>query len=108
MRTFRLIRDVDVTGVSGTGVVAEGIEFTDGRCAIRWIVGEHRSTVAWDSITSVHAIHGHGGNTRIVFQNSDGAAAAFPNVPAGSEPRVTVSETYNDGSLAYALVEPTY
>lgn len=63
MRLFRLIRDEDVTGVSGTGVVAEGIEFSDGRVAIRWIVGEHRSTVTWDNINAVIAIHGHNGAT---------------------------------------------
>ncbi len=65
MRGFVLQRDVDVSGVSGTGVVAEGVEFTDGRVAIRWIVGEHRSTVTWDSIDAVTAIHGHDGATQI-------------------------------------------
>ena len=63
MRIFRLVRDDDVTGVSGTGVVAEGIEFSDGRVAIRWIVGEHRSTATWDNINAVIAIHGHNGAT---------------------------------------------
>lgn len=67
MRTFRLERDHDVSGVSGTGVVAEGIEFADGHCAVRWITGEHRSTVVWDSVASVEAIHGHNGATRVVF-----------------------------------------
>lgn len=65
MRRFVLARDVDVTGISGVGVVAEGVQFSDGRVAIRWIVGEHRSTVVWDSIEAPEAIHGHGGATRI-------------------------------------------
>jgi hypothetical protein len=68
MRTFVLIRDEDVTGVSGTGTVAEGVEFSDGRVALRWIVGEHRSTVTWDSVESVLAIHGHNGATRLVWE----------------------------------------
>ena len=67
MRAFVLQRDEDVTGVSGTGVVAEGIEWADGRVTIRWCVGEHRSTVMWDDLASVHAIHGHDGRTRIVW-----------------------------------------
>ncbi|MFW0796480.1 hypothetical protein AAFP30_21910 [Gordonia sp. CPCC 205515] len=67
MRTFVLQRDSDVTGISGTGIVAEGIEFTDGRVAMRWIVGEHQSTVVWDSIDAVHAIHGHDYATQIVW-----------------------------------------
>ena len=67
MRTFHLQRDEDGTGISGTGQVAEGVEFSDGRVCIRWIVGEHRSTVAWEGIDAVEAIHGHGGRTRIVW-----------------------------------------
>lgn len=70
MKTFALVRDHDVSGVSGTGLVAEGVEFSDGRVAIRWVTGEHRSTVTWDSIEAVQAIHGHGGATRIVFSET--------------------------------------
>lgn len=66
-RTFTLVRDVDVSGVSGTGVVAEGVEFSDGTCAVRWITGDHRSTVVWDNVESVEIIHGHGGATRVVW-----------------------------------------
>lgn len=67
MRTFRLERETDVSGVSGTGTVAEGVVFRDGTVAVRWIVGEHRSTVVWDSIEAVEAIHGHNGATRVVW-----------------------------------------
>lgn len=67
MRRFELHRDDDVSGISGTGVVAEGVEFSDGRASLRWVTGEHRSTVAWDSIESAVAIHGHGGATRLVW-----------------------------------------
>ncbi len=66
-RMFRLHRWEDFTGISGTGVVAEGIEFSDGTVALRWIVGEHRSTVLWPSIESVKAIHGHDGKTEIIY-----------------------------------------
>ena len=37
MRTFELHRDTDVSGVSGTGVVAEGVEFADGTTVVRWL-----------------------------------------------------------------------
>lgn len=67
-RTFVLERQEDETGVSGTGRVAEGIEFTDGTCAIRWLT-ETRSTVLYASIEAVEKIHGHGGKTAIVFDN---------------------------------------
>ncbi len=67
MRRFQLERDHDVSGVSGTGVVAEGVEFSDRTVVIRWIVGEHQSTVVWPDIAGPEAIHGHGGATRIVW-----------------------------------------
>lgn len=67
MRMFELHRDEDETGISGTGVVAQGVVFDDGPTVLRWIVGEHRSTVVWPSIEAVEAIHGHGGRTRIVW-----------------------------------------
>lgn len=66
-RKFTLIRSEDETGFSGTGKVAEGIEFSDGVIALRWMVGVHQSTVLWDDIESVEAIHGHGGKTKVVF-----------------------------------------
>lgn len=67
MRRFVLERDEDVSGVSGTGTVAEGVEFGDGAVALRWVAGEHRSTVIWETIHSVEVIHGHDGRTRIAF-----------------------------------------
>jgi hypothetical protein len=67
MRAFLLKRDEDVTGVSGTGIVAEGVEWVDKTVTVRWCVGEHRSTVNWDSLHAVEKIHGHDGKTRIVF-----------------------------------------
>jgi hypothetical protein len=66
MRTFTLRRDVDETGVSGTGDVAEGVQFSDDVVVIRW-KGEHASTVVWPSIESAMAIHGHDGKTRVVW-----------------------------------------
>lgn len=38
MRTFVLRRNEDISGVSGVGIVAEGIEFSDGVVALRWLV----------------------------------------------------------------------
>ena len=67
-RRFILAREEDVSGVSGTGIVAEGIEFSDGEVVIRWIDGEHKSTVVWaQGIEAVKAIHGHDGRTTVVF-----------------------------------------
>jgi hypothetical protein len=67
MRNFTLERSEDVTGVSGTGTVAEGVEFSDGLVALRWLVGRHRSTAILDSIESVEKIHGHNGATQVTW-----------------------------------------
>lgn len=69
MRAFQLVRDVDETGVSGTGVVAEGVEFSSGVVALTWLSEWPTSVVFHDrGMDSVVAIHGHGGKTRVVFQ----------------------------------------
>lgn len=65
-RRFVLIRDVDPNGISGTGLVTEGVRFRDGVCAMHW-VSAHRSTCVYDSVEDLLAIHGHEGNTRILW-----------------------------------------
>jgi len=68
MRAFQLHRATDVTGVSGTGIVAEGVEFTDGTVALRWIGKNPTSVVFHDhGIESVRTIHGHDGLTDVRF-----------------------------------------
>lgn len=66
MRRFELVRHEDVNGISGTGVVAEGVEFSDGRCCMRWMT-DTASTAAYDSLDDLRAIHGHSGASTIVF-----------------------------------------
>jgi len=71
MRTFKLVRDKDISGVSGLGVVAVGAEFPSGRCAIEWLPGRHdvRSMNIYQSLDEIHRINGHEGATRIVFDD---------------------------------------
>jgi hypothetical protein len=66
VRLFHLERTEDVTGVSGTGTVAQGVEFDDGSVAIRW-AGATPSTVIWASIDHAMHVHGHGGLTRLAW-----------------------------------------
>lgn len=63
-RRFLLIRDTDVSGVSGTGIVVEGIEFHDKQCVLSWF-GQYHSMEVHTSIEQVMKLHGHGGATRI-------------------------------------------
>jgi hypothetical protein len=57
-----LRRYVDVSGVSGTGDVAQGVVWSDGAVSLRWL-GTHPATAAWDDLAAVLAVHGHGGST---------------------------------------------
>lgn len=69
-RPFRLVRHNDATGVSGTGVVAEGVEFFDGSVALKWISEWPTSVVFHEKgIKSVKAVHGHDGQTEIQWLN---------------------------------------
>lgn len=67
--TFVLRRTTDVTGLSGTGVVADGVTFPDGKTVTRWRGGTTgvAQTCVWDNIQHVRRIHGHDGATRIEF-----------------------------------------
>lgn len=69
-RQFHLVRLVDVTGVSGTGVVAQGCQFEDGTVVLRWL-GENASTVIWDSIKDALKVHGHDGATTVEWIEPD-------------------------------------
>ena len=64
MRRFCLVRYADPSGVSGTGVVAHGVEFGDGSVALRWICSRP-STSLWESIDDMITVHGHAGSTVI-------------------------------------------
>lgn len=60
---FEMVRDVDVSGVSGTGTVADGVIWPDGTVTLRWR-GELVSTAVYPDMDTVRQIHGHGGCTR--------------------------------------------
>jgi len=71
VRRFQLVREVDVSGVSGVGVVAEGIQFHDGQIAVSWF-GRHHCVSVWPDILDVEAIHGHGNLTHIEWLDAEG------------------------------------
>ncbi len=72
-RPFVLRRAEDVSGVSGTGDVAEGVVFSDGTVALRWRSAT-ASTVLWASLDDALAVHGHDGRTAVVFVGEEAAA----------------------------------
>ncbi len=64
MRRFILYRHQDETGISGIGIVAEGVRFSDGRVVLMWLT-RVRSVVFYDAMEDVIAIHGHQGKTEV-------------------------------------------
>lgn len=71
-RFFTLHRQQDVTGVSGTGVVAWGVEWPDGSASLRWL-GDTPSFVNYEGgAEHVRHVHGHNGNTVLIWKAEEG------------------------------------
>lgn len=76
MRRFHLRRVEDVSGVSGIGVVAEGVEFIDGSVGLHWVSAlPMTSWGIYRSIEEVIAIHGHEGRTLLEWVDTEDSAA---------------------------------
>lgn len=65
-RRFQLHRDQDETGISGIGIVAEGVQFTGGMCALSWL-SPYACVNVYANLKVVEDLHGHQGKTRIVW-----------------------------------------
>lgn len=64
LRRFSLERDSDVSGISGTGRVAIGVQFPNGRCVMQWQTNI-KSLAIYDTVDQLEEVHGHGGQTRL-------------------------------------------
>ncbi|MFE2457543.1 hypothetical protein [Streptomyces sp. NPDC059402] len=94
-RRFHLQRTHDVTGVSGTGRVANGVLWPDGTVSIRW-AGDRPSTVFWDDVAHAEAVHGHGGHTVIVWDDPEPAQAGdCEHCPDGHTPADSGSQPWH-------------
>lgn len=63
-RRFELWRDDDVSCIRGTGLIAEGVKFGDGKCVMRWRTA-HASVSVYDSMKALKHNHLHAGKSRI-------------------------------------------
>lgn len=66
MRRFVLKRTEDVSGTSGTGIVAEGCVFSNGMVTMTWF-SHLQSMTTFVSMDVVRNIHGHEGRTKVEF-----------------------------------------
>lgn len=74
---FALTRTADPSGVSGTGTVATGVVWPDGRAAMLWSGLEPprgyphcvRQLQLHADVAEIEAVHGHGGVTRVQLRD---------------------------------------
>ena len=66
MKRFVLVRLEDLSGVSGTGEVAEGVVFGSGMAALHWL-REPYSIGIYQDVDDIIRIHGHEGRTQLQF-----------------------------------------
>jgi hypothetical protein len=62
MKRFRLNRLQDETKISGTGHVADGVQFRNGKCVLCWNT-DYSSVAVYDDVVTLMKIHGHDGKT---------------------------------------------
>ena len=67
-----MIRDEDVSGVSGTGPVGEIVEFESGWVAVSFYgyTADVPNVIVYSKLSDAEKIHGHKGKTRIVQRES--------------------------------------
>ena len=66
MRTFKLKRNQDLSGVSGTGIVAEGVVLSDGECVLHWL-SAFGSISIYRTMDDLVRVHGHEGASEVVY-----------------------------------------
>ena len=67
MDIYELVRDEDVSGISGTGRVGDVVVFPNGKVVVAWDTPAKISTVViYDKLEDAVTIHGHRGKTRFV------------------------------------------
>tara|TARA_R100001510_G_C7618806_1_gene180217 strand:- start:545 stop:880 length:336 start_codon:yes stop_codon:yes gene_type:complete len=106
-KLFYLQRTQDESGVSGTGRIAQGVIFDNGKVALTWL-SDTPSTGIYDSIGDVRSIHGHEGKTEIVMEKDwkrsfnelksavsqlDPIALVKDKLPEGSETKELIQKT---------------
>lgn len=79
IRTFTVARQYDETGVSGEGVVIEGVTLATGQCVAHWLFPPPRGSIAvFDSMSDFITVHirPHPSN-RTIITYDDGEQERF-------------------------------
>jgi hypothetical protein len=92
VKIYRVIRNEDVSGVSGCGHVADLVEFDDGAVVVRWRTVPIASTVLYASLADALLIHGHDGRT--TFEQLADLPEAKEEEPCANQWQTTWGDTY--------------
>ncbi len=80
MRRFVMHREHDSSGVSGTGMVLEGVLFSTGIVVVHWLTPPPRGSISvfdsLDQFLSIHVRPHPGNNTVLVFEDGEELAPA--------------------------------
>ena len=66
IKPFYLLRKEDVSGISGTGIVAFGAVLPSGKVVMEWAT-YHRTLTIFENIEDVIKFHGHDSRTEVIF-----------------------------------------
>lgn len=66
IKPFYLMRHQDLSGLSGTGIIAIGVVYPNGKAHMQW-VSYKTSFEMHDSVENLIDIHSHGGATELLW-----------------------------------------
>lgn len=69
-RTFHIYRYEDESGISGTGVIACGVQFPppNGRVILGWLT-DINSVAVYNSVKELEHLHGHDGKSEVIWHD---------------------------------------
>ena len=69
-KVYLLVRKEDPSGISGTGVIAQAVEWSDGSGVLHWPENpaeeKPETTTVFASFKDIRKLHGHGDKTVLV------------------------------------------
>ena len=104
-KLFYLQGTQDENGISGTGRIAQGIIFDNGKVALTWL-SDTPCTGVYDSIGDVRSIHGHEGKTEVIMeQDWKRSFNELKSALAQFDPMTVIKEKLPEGSDTKDLIE---
>jgi len=104
-KLFYLQRTQDENGISGTGRIAQGIIFDNGKVALTWL-SDTPCTGVYDSIGDVRSIHGHEGKTEVIMeQDWKRSFNELKSALVQFDPMTVIKDKLPEGSDTKELIE---